>query len=133
MTMRLSIRSLAGTARTLVAVGTARLASMLVTVRAATPRRRTSSAPLGTWGAGAAFFSGFSGFSGLPGFSGAFCAGLASALPSVVAAAGLAPSPFVASVAFCWGAVAVEAACFGAGVGGDAAALSAPLPGRSGW
>ena len=37
MTMRLSISSLAGTARTLVAVGTARLASMLVTTRAAAP------------------------------------------------------------------------------------------------
>ena len=33
MTMRLSISSLAGIARTLVAVGTARLAFMLVTVR----------------------------------------------------------------------------------------------------
>src|SRR5450631_468836 len=38
MTTRLSIRSLAGTTRTLVAVGTLRLASMLVTVRAAAPR-----------------------------------------------------------------------------------------------
>src|SRR5690242_10182298 len=53
MTMRLSMSSLAGTARTLVAVGTSRLASMLVTVRAATPLRRTSSAPAGTAGAGA--------------------------------------------------------------------------------
>src|SRR5919106_5667049 len=38
MTMRLSISSLAGTARTLVAVGTWRLVSMLVTTRAAAPR-----------------------------------------------------------------------------------------------
>ena len=37
MTTRLSTSSFAGTARTLVAVGTARLASMLVTVRAAAP------------------------------------------------------------------------------------------------
>src|SRR6185437_12525181 len=43
MTMRLSISSLAGTARTLVAVGTWRLASMLVTTRADAPRNgRTS-------------------------------------------------------------------------------------------
>ena len=39
--MRLSMSSLAGTARTLVAVGTVRLVSMLVTTRAAGPRRRT--------------------------------------------------------------------------------------------
>ena len=38
MTTLLSMRSLAGTTRTLVAVGTLRLASMLVTVRAAAPR-----------------------------------------------------------------------------------------------
>ena len=49
MTVRLSMSSLAGTARTLVAVGTARLASMLVTTRAAGPlsgvrrRRRPAS------------------------------------------------------------------------------------------
>src|ERR1700712_2318877 len=39
MTMRLSQSSLTGTERTLVAVGTARLASMLATVRAGAPRR----------------------------------------------------------------------------------------------
>ncbi|CAB4833887.1 unannotated protein [freshwater metagenome] len=37
MTTRLSISNFAGTERTLVAVGTARLASMLVTTRAAGP------------------------------------------------------------------------------------------------
>src|SRR5690348_10110114 len=51
MTIRLSIRSLAGTERTLVAVGTARLAVMLVTVRAAAPRSLLTSAPAGA-GAG---------------------------------------------------------------------------------
>ncbi|GAB3653467.1 hypothetical protein GCM10027589_11650 [Actinocorallia lasiicapitis] len=51
--MRLSISSFAGTARTLVAVGTFRLSSMLVTVLAATPLNFTSSAPADT-GAGAA-------------------------------------------------------------------------------
>src|SRR3954452_9926512 len=44
-TTRLSMRSLAGIARTLVAVGTARLASMLVTMRAAGPRRGCSEGP----------------------------------------------------------------------------------------
>jgi hypothetical protein len=49
MTMRLSTRSLAGIARTDVAVGTSRLASMLVTTRAAGPRRRwVSSGTSGT-------------------------------------------------------------------------------------
>src|SRR4051794_23720957 len=49
MTTRLSMSSLAGTARTLVAVGTARLASMLTTVRAAAP---LSTRPLGADAAG---------------------------------------------------------------------------------
>src|SRR5580700_2770163 len=44
MTMRLSISSLAGTDRTLVAVGTLRLAAMLTAVRAAAPRSRDVSA-----------------------------------------------------------------------------------------
>ena len=46
MTIRLSISSFAGIARTLVAVGTSRLASMFVTVRAAAPRRRCTSTSL---------------------------------------------------------------------------------------
>src|SRR6476659_1907308 len=41
MTTRLSMRSLTGTVRTLVAVGTVRLVSMLVTVRAEAPRSTT--------------------------------------------------------------------------------------------
>ncbi len=45
MTMRLSISSLAGTDRTLVAVGTLRLAAMLTAVRAAAPRSRDAGAP----------------------------------------------------------------------------------------
>src|SRR5690348_17213677 len=44
ITMRLSMSSLAGTDRTLVAVGTARLAVMLVAVRAPAPRSRVCSA-----------------------------------------------------------------------------------------
>src|SRR5580658_1972298 len=41
ITIRLSTRSLAGIARTLVAVGTARLAVIFAAVRAAAPRSRT--------------------------------------------------------------------------------------------
>src|ERR1700742_2525389 len=57
MTMRLSISSLAGMSRTLVAVGTLRLLTMLIAVRAAAPRSR-SRCPAGAaglaagWGAG---------------------------------------------------------------------------------
>ena len=50
MTARLTSRSLAGTLRTLVAVGTASDASMLATMRPAAPRRgvaRTASSPPG--------------------------------------------------------------------------------------
>src|SRR3982750_626269 len=55
MTTRLSISSLAGMARTLVAVGTARLASMLLTTRAAAPRsgwRGVAVSAAGVWVAG---------------------------------------------------------------------------------
>ena len=53
MTTRLSMSSLAGTARTLVAVGTCRLASMLVTTRAAGPRSGTTWSSTGTEGSAA--------------------------------------------------------------------------------
>src|SRR5215471_1811005 len=56
MTMRLSMSSLAGTARTLVAVGTARLAAMFCAVRAAAPRSLVSSASCGSGAAGACGF-----------------------------------------------------------------------------
>src|SRR5919107_2143074 len=46
--MRLSTSSFAGTARTLVAVGTSSEASMFCTIRAATPRSGTTVAPAGT-------------------------------------------------------------------------------------
>src|SRR5260370_22734278 len=48
MTIRLSISSLACTVRTLVAVGTDRLADMFSAARAAAPRRRISLASAGT-------------------------------------------------------------------------------------
>jgi hypothetical protein len=50
MTILLSTSSLAGIARTLVAVGTARLAVMLLTVRAAAPRSLLTSVPWGGFG-----------------------------------------------------------------------------------
>src|SRR6266550_3184417 len=50
ITIRLSAISLAGTERTLVAVGTASDASMFVTTRAEAPRSGTISAPGGTLG-----------------------------------------------------------------------------------
>ena len=48
--MRLSISSLAGTDRTLVAVGTLRLAAMLTAVRAAAPRSLDAGAPAAAGG-----------------------------------------------------------------------------------
>src|ERR1700744_5262855 len=53
MTIRLSMSSLAGTARTLVAVGTVRLAAMFCAVRAAAPRSLLTSASVGVGVAGA--------------------------------------------------------------------------------
>src|SRR5690606_31534132 len=53
MTMRWSNSSFTGTERTLVAVGTARLASMLVAVRAAAPRSTTLSTSPGSVGGSA--------------------------------------------------------------------------------
>src|ERR1700728_1513337 len=52
ITIRLSTSSLAGMARTLVAVGTVRLAAMVAAVRAAAPRRRTSIACCASGGGG---------------------------------------------------------------------------------
>ena len=56
--MRLSTSSLAGTARTLVAVGTSSEASMFCTIRAATPRSVVALRPAGAAGALAAGFAG---------------------------------------------------------------------------
>ncbi len=54
MTIRLSMSSFAGTARTLVAVGTLRLAIMFCAVRAAAPRSLLRSASAGGAAAGCA-------------------------------------------------------------------------------
>src|SRR4051812_33866228 len=53
ITVRLSTSSFAGTARTLVAVGTARLASMLATTREAAPRSGRRSLPAAAVGGAA--------------------------------------------------------------------------------
>ena len=97
MTIRLSMSSLAGTARTLVAVGTVRLVSMLVTVRAAAPFRALDESPSASGadtGAGAAG-AGCAGAAG----GGAAGAGSTRATGSVTggAAAG-APSPLLGAV-----------------------------------
>lgn len=60
MTIRLSIRSFAGTALTLVAVGISKLASMFATIRAAGPRRiEVSSASSDAGDLAAGFAGGF--------------------------------------------------------------------------
>src|SRR5688500_17162450 len=61
MTVRLSESSFAGTARTLVAVGTSRDASMLVTTRAAAPFSGVLLAPVLTGTAAAGFGAGVAG------------------------------------------------------------------------
>src|SRR5580704_19644010 len=72
MTTRFSISSFAGTARTLVAVGTVRLAAMFWAVRAAAPRSLLSSA---SEGGGAT-----AGWLGLLGVLGALAGGASGAL-----------------------------------------------------
>src|SRR6478672_6868969 len=104
MTTRLSMRSLAGTARTLVAVGTARLLSMFVTTRAAGPRSGTvSSSLVGPVGltAGASRGVGLAGSAAL-GSAGAS----AGAAWAALAGAGVAGTAAGAGVAGAAGAVA---------------------------
>src|SRR3984885_6566598 len=75
MTIRLSMSSLAGTARTLVAVGTVRLAAMFCAVRAAAPRSLLRSASAGGGATGEAWAGGTAAAAGL-------------AAPAVVSGAG---------------------------------------------
>src|SRR6478609_2680192 len=93
MSVRLSIRSLAGTARTLVAVGTWRLASMLTTTRAEGPRSFSTVAPGAAAGAGAAGLAAAGAFAAAGagaavGFAGAAGAGLGGAAFGASTAAG---------------------------------------------
>jgi hypothetical protein len=88
MTMRLSASSLAGTARTLVAVGTVSEAFMFLTTAAAAPRRGLCLPPA-TGAAGAFAADGFSGaFTAGTFAAGACSAGFAGALLTAGAAAG---------------------------------------------
>src|SRR5215207_9114131 len=115
ITIRLSNSSLTGTDRTLVAVGTARLASMLATVRAAAPRRMTlSTSPgpaLGAVGAGAL----------AAGAGAAAGAGSAGAGGVSAGATGVAVSPGAGS-----------GAGSGAGAAGSAGAVDSRSAGASG-
>src|SRR6056300_1219442 len=80
MTTRLSINNFTGTERTLVAVGTLRLASMLVTTRPAAPRRISGCTAsesvvdaVGAGAAGAVFGAGLAGAAGVGWGVGASC------------------------------------------------------------
>jgi hypothetical protein len=81
---RLTSSSLAGTERTDVAVGTSRLASMFVTMRAAAPRRGSGSSPSSTTGAVPFDAAGF----GAAGVGGAGAAGAGGAVGAAGAGAG---------------------------------------------
>src|SRR5580700_10531525 len=117
MTIRLSDSNLAGTERTLVAVGTARLAVMLVTVRAAAPRSLLTSA---------------SGMAGAAGGCTPACAGPACGAGAACAGAACGPGTGGAAGDTGAGAARPAGACGGAwgacgagagGAGGAATAL----------
>src|SRR5215467_9784879 len=75
ITIRLSLSSFAGTDRTLVAVGTVRLAAMFSAVRAAAPRSRTPVAWDAASADGSAAARGWTGAAGAVGAPGAAGAG----------------------------------------------------------
>ena len=113
MTMRLSMSSLAGTARTLVAVGTVRLAAMFWAVRAAAPRSLLRSA---SEGGGAT-----AGWLGLLGVVGVLAGGAAGALGALGALGAVAGAAGAAGAVGAAGALALA--------GGDAAfSVSAGTP-----
>ena len=93
MTRRLTSSSLAGISRKLVAVGTARLASMLLTIRAAAPLRATpaGSAGFSAFALAGSVFSGSAFFSGSAGFSACGAGASASGAASGAGAAAGAP------------------------------------------
>src|SRR4051812_9298986 len=105
MTVRLSCSSLAGTARTDVAVGTSRLAAMLATTRAAAPRSGLVGAPSGGGGpAGSGCDEGDGWAEGvaLRSFTGALVASLLGSFSGVVGCGAAAAWP-----SLCWVAVGV--------------------------
>ncbi len=85
MTMRLSNSSFTGTARTDVAVGSSREASMFFATAAAGPRSTTCSGPEGASAAGSAFFAAAAGLA---------AAGLAAGAAFAEAGAWACPSGF---------------------------------------
>src|SRR4051812_44260214 len=102
MTIRLSQSSLTGTWRTLVAVGTVRLASMFCTVRAGAPRRTVnvgSSEASAAFGSTGSLGTGFDEAAGADDFAGGAAAG-AGFWPLVLAACGEAACE-EAGAAFC--------------------------------
>src|ERR1700760_1747883 len=121
MTMRLSMSSLAGMSRTLVAVGTDRLLSMLTAVRAAAPRSRLRWPS--AWGAAGLAAAG--GAAGLAGAAGGWEA--AGACGGVLAceAAGACGGAGAAGAAE---AAGVAGACGATEVGGAAGAVPVALP-----
>ncbi len=102
MTIRLSIISLAGKARTLVAVGTSNDADMFFTTAAAAPRSTRLSSPSAE-GAGAATF-------GLAGVAGDLCSVEAPLLVGAVLAGGAVVGS-LAGVGFGSGGAAGSAGC----------------------
>ncbi len=124
MTVRLSMSSLAGTARTLVAVGTARLACMLVTTRAAGPLRVvTPSDDALAAGLASAGLASAGEVGALTGGAAGFCAtGSAVGAPSARGVAAAGPAPEV-------GGLAGVAAGAGLPVSADVAPLAGPAAG----
>src|SRR5579859_6666121 len=127
MTIRLSISSLAGTSRTLVAVGTPRLAVMLMTVRAAAPRSLLTSVPSGSGGVVAAGTAGAEAAGaaggGAAGAGGACGAGAAWSAGAAGAAAGEED-----------GAAGAATGAEEAGAGAGRRTGCGPVPfGREGW
>src|SRR3954447_994206 len=132
-TMRLSMRSLAGIARTLVAVGSSRLDSMFATVRAAAPLRRWTSISDGVAGRVAAA----AGMSRGRGAGVGAEAGAGEGVAGVVGAAGAgagadvgvgAGAGTVGEAPFCAGTVGAGAEGAGAEDAGDAE-VGAPVAG----
>src|SRR5690606_32049554 len=121
ITMRLSISSLAGIARRLVAVGTWRLDSMLVTVRAVAPRSRvTWDSDWGLVTARAGASRGVGGWSEALALSSAVFCGLSSSSAGF-GSAGFCSEDFCSedfcSEDFCFGAAALGSAFFSAALG----------------
>ena len=120
MTVRLSIINFAGIARTEVAVGTEREASMLCTTRAATPRIVSTVAAPGVTSVGIGLTTGSAGvdtgaFAGSSaadgGFAGAGFTGLFTVVAFVIVGAGVAGVAGVAGITEAAGALVEERGC----------------------